>query len=720
MLSELPPFATNKSAVAPREVLHYLVELRRRVPVFQTRSADWALVLDAFRRRRDAWGARLAWRMQRRTATPPEALARDLYMAVLLGAGQVRRALRLADETAFLAQLAAQRTDSLAFFLNGIARIPGGAHRPEAARVADEAQRRLLQEDSDGSVDVAAEASVPAQRSLWHALLIYKSLADGADAALELAQRAIANGKLRPTAETYALLLQAPGLLASVETDDDAAAVLSRLSSLLGVAADKRAYAIAMRALLGQSPSLLNHSSSSSSSSPLQPSPPTPGQIREADDLYQRALRAIDGPPDNALVHPLLLAYTSSYLPSLSRALQLYDAVPDPDLGLYNALLSACAQARDMASAKALLARGGRRQRPFERLDAKSRLAQLILLLKASQSYDEAFDVYEAALRAVVPREQHHDMDEGGRSTSSDAFGGPAGWLVILDTFSKLRLASARKPPAEMVMSIVDDMRHSGVELGAKAYTTLLDYFAKAATSLLQRGTVADGGPASSDEQQQLHDELESLRRSIIAIHAILQRSTWIQPDMPLLTALMDAYNRVGLFDRGLDIWNRLVLAHAAIGQSTLAVLMDLCGRAAAGARNSAGRFRYEGTGRRAWKSGRAMLADGAAPNKSAWDAYVEFLCRVGRLDEATDVVLGDMAHAGARPDAKTIGMLLRFGAEAKTQRRREAAARLAATNEQGPWHRTRDIVRSRCHTGSHEDRLWWSQIWESVKRIGE
>ncbi|PWN48603.1 hypothetical protein IE53DRAFT_389180 [Violaceomyces palustris] len=431
--------------------------------------------------------------------------------------------------------------------------------------------------------------------------------------------------------------------------------------------------------------------------------PPLPSlyQIREAQNLYDH-VRRIGMDPDAAMVYPLILAYADSFLPDVKACLRLVEDLMEArgkgdltsdkessgpsslDLPICNAILRGCCKSRDLDSARSMLrlmkANG-------LKISSSSKVGIATSLIKASNGWKESFEMY----RMVGSLKR-------GNSESNVGYDAH-GYRTLLDTFMKLAfkggedledlewigldnhegrsrwsLGSRRSrtrnvsgfpsscrpsssaaltyyeddfdshldgvAPPDLLMALLRDMLESGHRPTAVTYTSLLDYYGKS-------------GKASF--------------RGVFATHELLKLDEELEPDLALINALMNAYNRAGAPGPVLSIWQSLVTSRVPPDSATLSILLDTCGRsgmlsfarkAIASVRRLEGEM--ERTRRRTRRSGsscgdRDKTIDGdseegmgegvksTAMNKRAWDAWIECLARCGRLEEAIEAVFGSM-----------------------------------------------------------------------------
>lgn len=653
---DVPPIACHLSLLAsslrtdaqPRALLRCLLALQAQYEQYRTEAQDWTIVLTGFAGAGDMWGMWLAWRVMLRIPDMRVSTKlRDTVLATLLQCGHVTRAQRLASSPAHrggLWPLEQQQVRSLATFVECACRA-GHASDHQVASIVEHLRGR-----SKRHVEV------------WHALFVHAAMTGGDKELLRSVEEALNTDTVHFAPESFDIVFfgqrQRLAQLVSSGTEEEAQDYLYDTSRLLRVKPTRNAFAAAIHAILGIAPSLLEYPYA------RHPVPPrsgvqipgpiptyTPGQVHSATKLYWH-FRKRGGVPDDALVHPLIVAHTSSFIPKLSDALAIYrdlctscedhgtsrqDRVASITMSTYELLIAACARANDVIAMQSIVQD---MSRDGTKLDHELRLKILMTCLHARQPLPAWFTVYESV----------RDTCSHGSPFSRQ------GWLTILDQFAKLSDVGIVVPPT-MILHIIQDMQQFGMAPDVKVYTVLLDYIGRAYTR--------------SRQQAHTQDELLVYRQAVLGLHRLLQHDARIQPDLHLITALMNAYNRVHLPMFVLELWKRLVIADTHVDPSCLAVFLDTCGRH--GLMTDA---------RRAWAwSRRHDAAHTPWPvNKDVWDAWIECLARCGALREAIDQTFTSMAadlsqhehllHVGTSgqspdtqlgPDAKTIGMLLKF-----------------------------------------------------------
>ncbi|KAI9065923.1 hypothetical protein FKP32DRAFT_1756417 [Trametes sanguinea] len=265
-------------------------------------------------------------------------------------------------------------------------------------------------------------------------------------------------------------------------------------------------------------------------------------------------------------------------------------------------------------------------------LDPQTTASVLILLMNASTTPQEAFEMYRIV--CSMKETQGADLNEEG-------------YVAVLDAFCKLSTWPDGVPSTQLYFSIVDDMAKRGVRLGPKVYTVILAQMGKLATAALKSDNIAIQ---------------ETIAKAIMRIHNKITLNPSFTPDTPLYNQLMDAYQRAGCFIEACRVW-QMLYASGRFSEASVSIILDAC--AYARAYDMAVRI-Y------------SMLKDVRFPlSLKNWNTYLECLCRVGKLDEAMKVVCLEMTHSdhGVEPDEESVRILLKFAI--KTNQEMEVRSRL-------------------------------------------
>lgn len=228
----------------------------------------------------------------------------------------------------------------------------------------------------------------------------------------------------------------------------------------------------------------------------------------------------------------------------------------------------------------------------------------------------------------------------------------------ILAAFIKLSTITSPFAPAHFYMEIMGDMRKAGLKIGPYAITSLLTSYG------LQARVTRD----TSMVPEARRKKLNALLAGITELHTMIKLDPSYTVDIALLNALMDAYSRVGAFSEAFEVWEELLerrpredpKALAELYGPSISVYLDACGYSLSLLR-----------ARKAW----AWATRWGLVNSKNWDAWLECLCRNGRITEAYNTVVrirdGDGAVEGVgsggrgngKPEFKVemVEMLLKF-----------------------------------------------------------
>ncbi|WVN86268.1 uncharacterized protein L203_101430 [Cryptococcus depauperatus CBS 7841] len=346
-------------------------------------------------------------------------------------------------------------------------------------------------------------------------------------------------------------------------------------------------------------------------------------------------------PRDIELASTLIIALCSSRKQGrLEDALRIYDdfmgVASEVDLMqatvrshlaiIYEKLLIACARTHPppMASVIRLLNDMRALSLDFTSINLTS---LLILLMRASPDHTAAYNVYSHFY-----------------ALNSTAIG-RLGFSAILTTFLSLSWKNSLYPPSDLFISMMKDMNRAGYTPDSYILSALLKQYGLLAIRIRRQKTLG------------CEETIASLAHSISKIHTLIKLDPIISPDVPLLTALMDAYNKVGCFSEAFGVWDELVQRRAReppenvqqVYSASVNVILDACG------------WSYSlHKARKAWGWARKWAL---VWEKKHWDAWIECLCRCGELEEACRVACVEMGSGKVpRPDKDTIRLLCKFG----------------------------------------------------------
>jgi pentatricopeptide repeat protein len=228
---------------------------------------------------------------------------------------------------------------------------------------------------------------------------------------------------------------------------------------------------------------------------------------------------------------------------------------------------------------------------------------------------------------------------QGSKGTAIDV----KGYAVLLNAFCKMSFGSELSVPSlHYYFEIVKDMRQSGHEFSLEVYTILLRQLASLATRLASDSNLPEG----------ISDELvTAIRRA----HDHLTVDASITPDTIVWNQLMDTYQRAGCFGEAYRVWEMMYLS-GTFDNASVSIILDACGYA------------------RAWPIATQiclkLLKNGFSFNRKNWNAWVECLCRLGKLNEALKIVCLEMGkgHDRVAPDEESIRILMKFAIKSNQQ----------------------------------------------------
>ncbi|PWN18993.1 hypothetical protein BCV69DRAFT_284596 [Microstroma glucosiphilum] len=497
-------------------------------------------------------------------------------------------------------------------------------------------------------------------------------------------------------------------------------------------------------------------------------------RIREADVLLDKLLAQPKAPtPTPFLVLPLLRVHLAQFPPQIDRAMSIYDSMrarSQRSLGFAKFLqflndtrnLTGNPLSRRVAKLAArgpdgatltLLLDSLFRCSPIELTNARKIIDDIIsdgsesklsgskrakytcqLLLALEDGTDAASEAWETLTKRAwwtSDWQSRHWQELVGR------LAGVHGWRGYSSALSRpLRVS------ASLILEVLSQGIQSEAFLSHDLYTSLLHKFGHLAT---------DG---SQDDRSVLLELVQNL-------HAILIRDSRIAPDLPLINALMNAYNRCQAPILVHELWEGLALASlrvsapgaaepetpandsqatfavaaranpassAAIDGATLSIYLDTCGRYSGGV--SRGRRAWAFTGRldARMRERAGVHADRvvAIRNKNAWNSWLEFLCKRGRVWEAMDELEKMILELKSRPatddgsesgpDVKTLSMMLKFAARDRdwhiSQGRygRAGFFNSSSAKEIDAWSKLREMIWTRGDL---------RHLWSRVRDIG-
>lgn len=736
--------------------------LRASYPDWQTSSVEWNMVISYLVKRGEYGHAIRVWNDMLEYGVEPEDALRNTMIRVQLAVRNIDQAeTQLQHVSQDKEQLG---IDTLTTTVEGLCKLVSTAKDTD-----EELMGKLRTYASDLRKAVESSPQAASDSSAWHALLRYEAMIVGPAHALETARLANKPGMFGHSTLCFLLRMHVDELN-DLQSSDEALELLDKVQSAIDpkrtIQLDDQCYNILMLGLLDNSAAesdikaedlilldndadgLLDDAGNRSTDRQSRILP-TPNQVREAQLLYDH-VRALDIPPTPLLVAPLLTAYCEAFLPSLPSAMKLVQdmleyrtsskassptkrrSTPSLSIGMkiIRPVLDACVKLKDITAARNLLSC---LHEAGITITAAHKSQLMRRLIGITTSWPEAFHIYRSLSRFPTTTTSSSDapstkgLDERGYINLLESFRA----LKFIDP--KSTLGQPLPAPPEELLGIVEDMRAAGHRPSCAIYTSILDYYAKT--------------PKPS-------------YLGVKATHEMLKRDERLEPDLPLINALMNAYNRAEEPAMVLAIWDSLLATRQEIDGITLSVFFDTAGRhgllaLARKAITTVRRIESETAERGVYRR--------SAMSKGAWDSWLECLARCGRLEEAIELVFGEMRKTLFReaidagdldsaadesqfsvtdlvvrstqapvrdkrgqvvgPDAKTLGTLLKFAARERDRRQKRLGAILpwssSSSNEMAAgasgrggntiWHSLRARIR--------EEMSW---LYPQVKHIGE
>jgi len=332
--------------------------------------------------------------------------------------------------------------------------------------------------------------------------------------------------------------------------------------------------------------------------------------------------------------------------------------------------------------------------------DARFRSAFILLMIRLAPTFQAAFHVYRALVR-------------GDRLADSEAFEGfttdfatlnnlqlkrfelnGVEWERIIINLCHVReksgIPGTSFPPAEMFVEMVRDMQVAGWPATERMYMLFVGRLLRQARQLKvwQRDPYVTEDPEKEsleglDEDEDaiwqgvtpstFLDVRNSILHSIRHLHHHISVSAGITPSTKLLNAVLEAYNRVAAMHDAFKLWDHIWLSQIH-DNWTVSVILDTCGWGKAGHRAA-----------QIWNN---LVATEFPLNKYNWDARVECLCRLGRLNDAVKVVCLEMPQQHldnmARYEEYRRKLAVQVEGEVQSPIRRQVEEQEAAVNEWG------------------------------------
>lgn len=360
------------------------------------------------------------------------------------------------------------------------------------------------------------------------------------------------------------------------------------------------------------------------------------GQLREALSIYDESkLAGII--PDTYMTSPLIHSLCqSSFAPaqeaSVNKALEIYrdlcSAIPSeendtdhsagPEQEIYSTLLRGLATVKypykyiDVAKEimNDMAARG------ITQDDSNTASSIIALHMRNASNTEEALDVY---------RRLKSPLDAKG-------------YTVVLNVFCKLRFETTIQIPSlKGYFEIVKDMRLAGFNTTVEVYTILLHRLSSTATEVQQNDKFPDAPSV-----------IEALTRTLRRVHDLLSLDASLSPDAVLWNQMISTYQRLGCFADAYRIWEMMYIS-GQFNDSSVSVILDAC--AFSGAYSIAKRIIER------------LMRDNYRFNTHNWSTWLECLCRLGKLDEAIQVLCGEIEGSpqGVTLNAEHVKLVYKF-----------------------------------------------------------
>ncbi|KAM0788770.1 hypothetical protein ACM66B_002860 [Microbotryomycetes sp. NB124-2] len=407
------------------------------------RDVDWNVVLDGFRRERDAQGMRTLVERMRRSNCLPNVVTYNTLISGLFEAGlvdEVRATIREMNDSAVEPDLFTETA-----LLTGFLTI----NEMASASQCQQRLKRIVDEQGPSMSDTAAV----------NALIKFACATEGFGEALRLAVR---YKERRHRLDTWTINTLSLEGAKNINSAEEGARLIDELEQVLDIDADRRTWSIVLTGVLSG-----------------------PGGVKEALKVHHEA-RARSIQSDSKLVQPLLSALLepSPTHETMAIAKELYEDLAytskgyqtSPDLSIYVTLLRACANpaASDIDFAKVLVA--DMRQRGLK-LDGPAVTWQIIGLMRASSTWQEAFAAYDEmrALDVTVFDQNAYNtilsaftsLSFSSSSPSDEMTGTVAPSKLVLEFLSDMRSASPPCPPNSVTYSML--LSHYSRSRGASA-----------------------------------------------------------------------------------------------------------------------------------------------------------------------------------------------------------------------------------------------------------
>ena len=399
------------------------------------------------------------------------------------------------------------------------------------------------------------------------------------------------------------------------------------------------------------------------------------GNFIQAFEIYDQSKKA-GIMPDAALIAPLLRALARLDMKgpsdeSINRALTIYrdlaNTVPPsihppsskpkslndhstgPDTDIYHTLLRMLLSSKSgtnyLPLADSLLKEMEDRHLPTD--SSVITASKIIIEMRRTRTFSGALDFY---------REHRSNLDEHG-------------YAAVLRAYCRLSFrGDLQVPLITQYFSIVNDMRLQRVPITPKVYTIILH----------QIGNMVRNVRQDYPQHNAAKQILERLVATIRRVHDFLTLDASISPDAALWNQLMNTYSRLGCFGDAFRVWEMMYLT-GRYDQISVSIILDACG--------------YAGDLRTAYSVRKKLSKAGFAFDSRNWSTWVECLCRLGRLEDAVNVVCSEMENDGMKPDVESVRILVKFARRA--ERSKELLARLQNLLPADLWQRLPAEIRN-------------------------
>ncbi|KIY51286.1 hypothetical protein FISHEDRAFT_70925 [Fistulina hepatica ATCC 64428] len=186
--------------------------------------------------------------------------------------------------------------------------------------------------------------------------------------------------------------------------------------------------------------------------------------------------------------------------------------------------------------------------------------------------------------------------------------------------------------PVQLYFDLVRSMRDLGFRLGVEVYAIIFDCIAQ---------RISDMNPVHLDNPRKYVTTLITTTRHV---HDVMALDANIPLDIDVWNRLMAIYARLGCFGDAIRVWQTMYLSGAYNNQS-VSIVLDVCG--------SAGSW---GTARQVVAR---LFAEGFEFDLRNWRSWIQCLCRLGKFDEALQVLCVQMQSCGVEPDVTCVIAIL-------------------------------------------------------------